>query len=196
MIEPLRNNNIGHRRFWLLSAVIFFLLSVAAAGPLVYKAFADVSSAHEQAIQLRNAAISQAIIDNDYDTWASLVQDEKLKSQINAGNFETFAEAYRLLEKGMIDEANLLKKQIGLKEEFSQKASVSGKISLAIANQDYAQWRALVGEDYQSGVVRADNFSQYAKILKAASEGRFNQVVKGKIDLGIKQRLNYSSSRE
>lgn len=196
MIEPLKNNNIGHRRFWLLSAVIFFLLSVAAAGPLVYKAFADVSSAHEQAIQLRNAAISQAIIDNDYDTWASLVQDEKLKSQINAGNFETFAEAYRLLEKGMIDEANLLKKQIGLKEEFSQKASVSGKISLAIANQDYAQWRALVGEDYQSGVVRADNFSQYAKILKAASEGRFNQVVKGKIDLGIKQRLNYSSSRE
>lgn len=195
---PVQVQNVkpSHRRFWLLSALIFFLLSVAAAGPLVYKAFADVSSAHDQAIQIRNAAISEAILQNDYNSWASLVLDETIKTQISADNFDTFAEAYRLLEKGMIDEANLLKRQIGLKDEFSQKAVVSKNISNAIVNQDYVAWRAMVGEDHAKGLVTNENFAAYAKVLTAASEGKFNQVTRGQYDLGIKQKMDYSSSHD
>jgi len=100
MSEQKQMISSSHHRAWLFSAGIFILLVLAAAGPLVFKAFADMSSAHQAEVQSRNANISAAILDDDYEAWSSLVTDESLKAQINASNFDTFAEAYRLLQQG------------------------------------------------------------------------------------------------
>lgn len=196
MSEQAKSSLSSHRRVWLFSAVIFFLLALAAAGPLVFKAFADASSAHEQVIQARNAAISEAIMDNDYNAWDSLVQDETLKQQIDSNNFESFAEAYRLLEKGMLTEAELLKRQIGIKEEIKQNAKVSNMISQAIVDKDYSLWRQAVGNDYAQGVVTSGNFDRYASFLQDIEKGRLNRAVRYQYETGIKQKMDYSSSRE
>lgn len=196
MPEQAKKSFSSHRRVWLFSAAIFFLLALAAAGPLVFKAFADASSAHEQAIQARNAAISEAIVNEDYNTWSSLVQDETLKQQINASNFEAFAEAYRLLEKGMITEAELLKQQVGIKEKMNKNAVVSGMISQAIVEKNYNLWRQAVGSDYAKDVVTADTFDQYASFLKDVERGNMNRAVRYQYNMGIKQKMDYSSSRQ
>ncbi len=196
MSEQKLSAGVSHRRVWVFSAGIFLLLAVFAAGPLVFKAFADVSSAHQQAIQSKNASINQAIIDRDYDTWQSLVTDEMLKSKINADNFGTFADAYILLEQGKLEEADILKKQLALKEDYQVTSIKSALISDAIATRDYNAWREVVGESYAQGVVTENNFSVFAKILDAAGKGKLNVSTRLQYSLALKQKLAYSSGHE
>lgn len=191
-----QKNVSTHYRFWLLSAGIFLLLVLAAAGPLVFKAMADLSSAHVQEIQLKNAAITQAIANNDYATWSSLVDDEELKSQVNASNFADFKAAYLLLEKGKVDEANLLKQEIGLRQKMVNTSITSALMTDAIARRDYNAWRAIVGSDYAKNVVTASNFEAYAKSIDAAGRGKLNVATRLQYSLSLKNKLDYSSSRE
>mgnify|MGYP001005616535 CR=1 FL=1 len=195
MSEQKQMISSSHHRAWLFSAGIFILLVLAAAGPLVFKAFADMSSAHQAEVQSRNASISAAILDDDYETWASLVTDESLKAQINASNFDTFAEAYRLLQQGELEAADLLKKQLALKEEFQVTNAKSALIGDAIARRDYKAWRSLVGKDYASVVTDA-NFETYAKLVDASQKGKLNQATRLQYSLGLKTKLNYSSSHD
>ena len=196
MSEQKQMISSSHHRAWLFSAGIFILLVLAAAGPLVFKAFADMSSAHQAEVQSRNASISAAILDDDYEAWASLVTDESLKTQINASNFETFAEAYRLLQQGELEAADLLKKQLALKEEFQVTNAKSALIGDAIARRDYLAWRGLVGEDYARDLVTGANFETYAKLVDASQRGRLNQAARLQYSLGLKTKLNYSSSHD
>ncbi len=193
MSEQKMSAGVSHRRVWVFSAGIFLLLAVFAAGPLVFKAFADVSSAHQQVIQSKNASINQAIIDKDYDTWQSLVTDQELKSKINADNFSTFADAYILLEQGKLEEADILKKQLALKEDYQVVSIKSALISDAIANKDYSAWREVVGEEYAQNVVTDRNFDAYAKILDAAGKGKLNVSTRLQYQMALKQKLAYSS---
>lgn len=190
-----QKNVSTHYRFWLFSAGIFLLLVLAAAGPLVFKAMADFSAAEQQAVQVKNAAITQAITNNDYAAWSALVDDTELKAQVNASNFADFKAAYLLLEKGKIDEANLLKKQIGLREQIANTSVVSALMTDAIARKDYNAWRNIVGPDYAKNVVTASNFEEYARALDAAGRGKLNITTRLQYSLSLKQKLDYSSSR-
>ncbi len=196
MSEQKQMISSSHRRVWLFSAGIFILLAVAAAGPLVFKAFADMSSSHQAEVQSRNADISAAILDNDYEAWAELVTDESLKTQINASNFKTFADAYRLLQQGELEEADLLKKQLALKEEFQVVNAKSALIGDAIARRDYKAWRKVVGSDYALDVVNSSNFETYAKLVDVSQKGKLNQAARLQYSLGLKTKLNYSSSHD
>jgi len=196
MSEQKLSAGVSHRRVWVFSAGIFLLLAVFAAGPLVFKAFADVSSAHQQAIQSKNASINQAIIDRDYDTWQSLVTDQELKSKINADNFGTFADAYILLEQGKLEEADILKKQLALKEDYQITSIKSALIGDAIANRDYTAWREVVGESYAAGTVTDGNFGTYARILDAAGSGKLNVSTRLQYSLALKQKLAYGSGHD
>jgi len=192
MPEQKKINN--HHRAWLLSGGVFLLLVLAAAGPLVYKAMADLTAAEQQVLQLKNAAITEAIANNDYETWSSLIDDEQLKSQVNASNFIDFASAYLLLEKGKIEEANLIKKSIGIRGRIAETSSISALITDSIARRDYDSWRSLVGSDYAAGMVTPTNFDSYAKALDAAGKGKLNMATRLQYSLGLKYKLDYSSS--
>ncbi len=192
-IEAKKNYFVHHRRALLISAGIFLLLVIAVAAPLIYQAYASTTSAQQQAIQTKNAAISQAIVNNDYNTWSSLVTDPKLKAQVNASNFNSFAQAYRLLEQGKLDEADVIKQQIGLKQALTVATNKSAAISAAIASQDYAAWRTAVGSD-QAPEVTADNFKPYAEMLANVESGKLNKATSMQYSLGLKTKIDYSSS--
>jgi len=53
----------------------------------------------------------------------------------------------------------------------------------------------LVGEDYAK-VVNETNFATYAKLVDASQKGRLNQATRLQYSLGLKKRLEYSSSHD
>lgn len=195
-IDSKKSYFARHWRTLVLSAVVFLLLATAAAGPLIYKAYGEMTAAQEQALQQKNAAINQAILNKDYTTWSSLVTDSNLKKQISAGNFSTFADAYRLLEQGKLQEADILQKQLSLKEDFKATVAKSALISDAIANKDYTAWREVVGAN-EATTVTATNFDSYANILSSIEQGKLNAAAKAQYSLGLKQgATDYTSSHD
>lgn len=195
MSEQKQMTSSSHHRAWLFSAGIFILLALAATGPLVFKAFADFSSARQAEAELLNSQISAAILNEDYETWASLVTDESLKKRIDASNFSSFAEAYRLLQQGELEAADLIKRRLALKEEFEMVNIKSALIGDAIARRDYQEWRRLVGEDYARDVTEV-NFENYAELIDFSQSGILNQATRLQYSLGFKNKLEYSSSHD
>jgi hypothetical protein len=175
--------NVDHQKIWLFSALIFLLLTLALLSPLIFKAYADVVSIDNQAIQVKNAAITQAILDKDYEAWAALQSDESLLAAVNAGNFHLFAEAYRLLEQGKIAEANLIKKGMSMKAEFAQTAQMSLQIQNAIKNRDYDLWLQTTNDER----VGRDDFNYYTEILKMVSVGELDEAFARQRGLGLRQ---------
>lgn len=161
-------------------------------GPLVYT---QINAALEQQVITKNALITQSLVDKDYETWKSLVTDRKLKAQINADNFNDFATAFTLLERGKVEEAQFILKQMGLKKEYQVVESRSALISDAIARGDYNTWRSLVGNNYAI-TVNADNFGRYAQIIANVSSGKLTQSLRDMHLLRIMQAPpNFRSSR-
>jgi len=193
MIKNFKEYLSTHGRSLWISAGLFLLLVVVAIGPSVYHALADLSSLQSQAIQLKNVAITEAIVNNDYDTWESLVDDDSLKNEITAENFATFSQAYTLLEQGEIEAANILKKQANLKKTYQVVVNRSSQINDAIENGNYYVWRSVVGADY-SPEVDYYNFRKYSEAVSKANSGSLNKASKLKLDLGLKQVIDYYSS--
>jgi len=181
-----------HHRTLLVSLVGFLLLTALTAGPVFVSAMITISAQRAQAIQQKNNAIEAAVLNNDYNTWSSLVTDENLKTKITAQNFSQFTEAYRLLQQGKVEEANLIKKQLALKQSFQAVAAKSEAIEEAIRSNNYAAWRAVVGA--QEPQVNAGNFATYADAYKLIEEGKLRQGSFLRRDLGLKPDV-YSSSR-
>lgn len=178
----------------LISALFFLMLSVVAVGPLVYKVMAELSSKEARAVQKKNDAINRAIVKGDYEYWRSLVEDDKLKAEITSVNFDTFAQAYILLEQGEVEAANILKKQADLKQTYQVAVVKSVIINRAIAKRDYEAWRKVVGSGYSPEVTHK-NFYKYADILEKANSGLLNRSTKLQVNMGTKQNLTtYSSS--
>ncbi|MDD4761870.1 MAG: hypothetical protein PHZ25_02525 [Candidatus Pacebacteria bacterium] len=61
------------------------------------------------------AAIEKALENNDYSSWKSLVEGQKITETINEQNFSRFAEAHKLLSEGKQDEAKVIFEELGLK---------------------------------------------------------------------------------
>jgi len=180
-----------HQRTILVSLVGFLVLTALTAGPVFVSAMLTLSAQQAAEIQAKNSAIEAAIINNDYATWSNLVSDEKLKSQITAQNFPQFSEAYRLLQQGKVEEANLIKKQLSLKQQFQEVAVKSQMIDVAITNGDYAAWRSIVGS--QQSQVTSDNFSDYSKAYAMLAAGNLQKADSIKRNIGVKENF-FSSS--
>lgn len=181
-----------HKKTIVSSLVGFLLLTALTAGPVFVSAVITISAQRAQVIQQKNSAIEMAILNNDYGTWSSLVTDENLKTKITAQNFSQFVEAYRLLQQGKVEEANLIKKQLLLKQSFQAVAVKSEAIEDAIEDGNYAAWRTVVGT--QEPQVNASNFATYAAAYKLIEQGRLRQGSFLRRDLGLKPDV-YSSSR-
>jgi len=193
MNENNQHHLTKHRHFWLFVIGFFILLSIAAVGPLVYQAYADLTSAHDIAIQTKNAEITQAIVSRDYNTWSQLVADPKLKAEVNSANFNNFAEAYTLLQVGRLEEADVLKKQLGLKEQQTVTVVKSAKITEALERQDYTAWSKVVGTEAASKV-SVSQFETFAKAALLMDSGLVSKAAKLQVLSGIKTMPDYSSS--
>jgi len=66
--------------------------------------------------QANFTAIKNAIENNDYNTWKSLMGNNKITETITAENFSKFTEAHKLLSEGKADEAKAIFEELGLKK--------------------------------------------------------------------------------
>lgn len=197
MLKKLQVYFQTHRKFLVGAAFIFFLLCYLLISPLFVDAMITLSAQRNAAIQQKNQSIETAILNNDYATWSSLVTDANLKAKVNASNFSSFTQAYRLLQQGKVEEADLIKKQLALKKEFSAAAAKSLAIENAIRNNNYSAWRTAVGAGAEPSV-NADNFSKYASSYWLITSGNIAAANRVKRDIGVKtviNGVNYSSSR-
>ena len=112
-----------HWKFLTVTAVIFLFLSFSVIAPL--QAMITLTNAQNLAIQTYNTALKNAINNNDYGTWSSLINDSSLTDKINAGNFSQFVAAYNYTMQGNIKAANTIRVQLGLKPSYEQMYSSS-----------------------------------------------------------------------
>lgn len=186
-----------HRKFLTVSAGVFFFLAFLAVSPIFVEAMLTLSAQRNAQIQQKNNAIEAAISGNDYATWSSLVNDNNLKAKVNAGNFSQFTNAYNLLEQGKMAEADLIKKQLSLKQDFAAAAAKSDEIRTAISNDDYDAWRVAVGSGVEPQV-DTSNFHQYTHSYWLIMSGNISGANRIKRKIGVKPvvgGVNYSSSR-
>lgn len=186
----------NHRRAMFISGAAFFAAVLLVSAPLFGQAMRTFESIRIQAIQEKNAQIETAIINNDYDTWNNLVTDKALKKQITRENFAQFSQSYQLLQEGKIEELNLAKKSLALKQDFQQTAEKSKAIDKAIKSRDYDLWASLVTDPKSKKEVTRENFKTYASAYELILQGKI-----GKADL-LKRKINlktpepdWSSSR-
>lgn len=183
-----------HKKVLFFATSGFILLCLVAIVPALVQAQKARVDKRDILIQQKNMAIEEAILNNDYNTWSNLVTDESLKTQINSSNFSQFVQIYRLLQQGKIEEADIIKKQLNLKQDFEVKSTKSSKIDNAIAKKDYNAWRGIVGSGWEPSVTEA-NFSQYASAYSLLAQGKLKQADMIRQGLKIKAQFDYSSSR-
>lgn len=183
-----------HKKLLAFSAIGFILLCLVTLGPIFVKAMMEENAARTLAIQEKNMAIESAIVNNDYQAWSSLVTDENLKSKINSSNFSQFTQIYRLLQQGKLEEADIIKKQLNLKQDFMVVSTKSSLIDAAINNNDYSAWRSIVGASWEPAV-NATNFSSYAEAYKLLVRGKLKQADILKQRINLSQKYDYTSSR-
>lgn len=193
MKEKNHESITKHPYFWAFVVGVFVLLVIAVAGPLVFKAYADMSFAHDEAIQVKNAAITQSIIDRDYATWDSLVTDPKLKAEVNSSNFSQFAEAYTLLQEGRLEEADVYKRFLGLKEAQNISIEKSDAITKALQSNDYRSWNTIVGPQ-KAAQVSSEQFTEYAKSALLLESGFVSKANKVQVKYGLREGYTYTSS--
>jgi glucose dehydrogenase len=65
------------------------------------------------------AQITEVMVNKDYEGWKDLIEEKvgkgKVTSTINKDNFSKFTEAWKLAKEGKIKEANVIRKELGLR---------------------------------------------------------------------------------
>lgn len=183
-----------HKKAVLLAVAFFSFSAVLAVIPPLVQADISLRAIRDQEIQTKNQQIDYAILNNDYDLWRSLVTNEKLKEKVTRENFPQFAQSYRLLQEGKVEELDLIKKQIALKGDFEQTAEKSKMIDSAINSGDYNLWKQLVGSS-RSNKVTEGQFGFFSQAYNFIQQGKLKaaDLLKRKIDLKVQP--DFSSSR-
>lgn len=63
----------------------------------------------------RHEAMEKAFTENDYEAWKNLMENRgRITQLINKENFSKFSEAHNLMREGKIEEAQQIRKEIGI----------------------------------------------------------------------------------
>ena len=190
LINHLKEN----KHHYKISALLSLAFVVVILVPVIYYTAASITTLQTTAIQEKNSAIETAILNNDYTAWASIETDKSLKSQINSSNFNQFTEAFRFLQQGKLEEANIIKKTISLRADLQEATNKSALITGTIKDDNYIQWRGIVGPTFETQI-NSFNFSSYAQSYRLIMQGKLKQSNYVKIRSGIKIDSGTSSSR-
>jgi len=70
----------------------------------------------------RHEAMEEAFANNDYNAWKELMNGRgRVKEIINSDNFAQFGEAHNLAEAGKYDEADAIRKELGLRTKDGER---------------------------------------------------------------------------
>jgi hypothetical protein len=118
------------------------VIALVSAAGVAYAAYAyqgDPGSRGPNFSQQRYEAMQKAFENNDYNAWKDLMDGKGEVSQvINEGNFSRFSEMHRLMAEGKYDEANQIRKELGLGQgNFGQTGKRQGNRMLRDRNGNH-----------------------------------------------------------
>lgn len=100
-------------------------LTAYSTGALAYRG--DASKTGPNYTPERHAIMEKAFEENNYDAWKEQMGDRGATRKITAENFNRFSEMHKLREEGKIDEANKIRKELGLGQGNKQGKGSSQK---------------------------------------------------------------------
>jgi len=113
-----------NRNTLIMSGLLALTLGLGLSGT----AFAaqDFSKKSPSYNQMFDTQMTKVMTTNDYEGWRQLVLDKtgKVDPLITKDNFSKFAEAWSLAKEGKIKEANVIRKELGLKTSDTVKKTV------------------------------------------------------------------------
>ncbi len=174
MFQKIKQVALKHKKRIIISLAAFIFLVSITAGPVFVSALMEVNGQRTAEIIAKNTAIEQAIINNDYATWRNLETDNNIKAKVNVNNFPQYVQAYRLLQAGKIEEANLIKEQLNLRNRIASNFGTTSQLDSAIRSRDYNLWRSIVGS--QDLTVTAANFDSFAKSYELIEAGKIQRA--------------------
>ncbi|MEA3273338.1 MAG: hypothetical protein U9Q72_01950 [Patescibacteria group bacterium] len=96
------------------SLVVAVMGALTASSVMAYQG--DYSKQGPNYSPERHATMTEAMANNDYETWKeSMAGRGRVTQVINAENFSKFAEANKLAREGNLDEADQIRKELGLR---------------------------------------------------------------------------------
>ncbi|MFH1523184.1 MAG: hypothetical protein ABIE43_05210 [Patescibacteria group bacterium] len=153
----------------------------------------------------QHQAMMEAFTNNDYEAWLKLTEGNQAADKISQEDFEKLAQVKVLWAEGKYEEAEELKKELGLdyghmqgmgKGMYFKKDISPGKLEElkamkeamqnAIENNDYSAWLEAVGVDSpKAKIVTKDNFSKLIEAHNLVQEGKYEEAREIKEELGI-----------
>lgn len=150
--------------------------------------------------------VMRAIEDNDYDAWAELMVDKPFAEDVTQDNFDTLVQIHTLMQEGNIEEANELRKEMGIggapimqRGKMMQgkmgKGACMGEpmsaedrdaIMQALNENDYDAWYSLMEGRPITEIINQDNFSQFVEIHNLMQSGDFEAADQIREDLGLR----------
>jgi hypothetical protein len=113
-----------NRNTLIMSGLLALTLGLGLSGT----AFAaqDFSKKSPSYNQMFDTQMTKVMTTNDYEGWKQLVLDKtgKVDPLITKDNFSKFAQAWSLAKEGKIKEANVIRKELGLKTSDTIKKTV------------------------------------------------------------------------
>ena len=104
---------MNRKTFALASALVLGGLMVSPKAVHGYRGEPNVQGPNCTAE--RHEAMTKALESNDYNAWKELMNGRGRVTQVvNEGNFARFAQAYRLMLEGKIEEAQKIRTELGL----------------------------------------------------------------------------------
>lgn len=185
------------KKYYLIVALIALIISTASIVTLA-KAEEVPKKNPNKIFKMENReAIQKAIENNDYETWKSLVGNQKIAKIITKDNWAKFVEMHKLFkqaraireELGLLDKEIMCDNCLKLKksrwsEQFKNKTKAA--IEAAFKAGDYQAWLAAVGENNPlKDYITADNFTKFSEAYKLIKAGDFNGAQKIFDELGI-----------
>jgi hypothetical protein len=105
-----------NRNKLIMSGLLALTLGLGVSGT-VFAYQGDYNKKGPNYSQEFESEMTRVMTNNDYEGWKLLVQDKvgRVDEVINKDNFSKFAEAWRLAKEGKIKEANVIRKELGLR---------------------------------------------------------------------------------
>ena len=196
----------------LIPVILAALVIVVTTSFLKVSANDDSTSSNRFArpqMQGQHQAIGNAIAQNDYDTWQSLMSQspmaDKMADKINQATFDKLVEAQKLAQSCDKEGAKAIFDELGLKgpRDGEERGPCGDRpkmtdeqetaLKTALDNNDYQAWFKVVSEATPKAEVltkiNADNFSAFVELRKAKENKDLEGIKKLHEELGIEIKM-------
>ena len=176
----------------LILSSVFGLALATICFTQIVNAEETANKPKKQEVIENRQAIQDAIKNNDYKTWKTLVGDRPAAEKITETNWSKYVEMHSYFDK-----AKALRDELGLPaQKREMRGNGNGKglgnkmpkaVLEALNSGDYDAWVKAIGEkNPHKDKITKDNFSKFAEAHKLMQAGKPDEAAKIFDELGLK----------